>query len=227
MNLLQTTWMERGTVSGRVALLLRSAEVKPLFDRFVQSMIGLSLFLSPFMRLRLGPVQRTCALRGACEMREGVTDLREADTWLQMNTWLKWRLDYTQTLDPNTNKHLTRVKAWLQMNTWLEWRLDYRWTLDSSEGLTTDERLTQVKCRIEDYLTTGLTLRRTLDLSETWLQMKTWLQSKHLTWSSLCSQVFTSQSSQVFALKAWLLQPYWLARFKYRACLSLSTCSSS
>lgn len=27
---------ERGTVSGRVALLLRSAEVKPLFYRFVQ-----------------------------------------------------------------------------------------------------------------------------------------------------------------------------------------------
>jgi hypothetical protein len=28
--------MERGTVSSRVALLLRSAEVKPLFERFVQ-----------------------------------------------------------------------------------------------------------------------------------------------------------------------------------------------
>jgi hypothetical protein len=36
VNPLQTTWMERGTVSSRVALLLRSAEVKPLFKRFVQ-----------------------------------------------------------------------------------------------------------------------------------------------------------------------------------------------
>ena len=33
---LQTTWLERGTVSGRVALLLRSAEIQPLFDRFVR-----------------------------------------------------------------------------------------------------------------------------------------------------------------------------------------------
>jgi hypothetical protein len=35
VNPLQTTWMGRGTVSSRVALLLRSAEVKPLFERFV------------------------------------------------------------------------------------------------------------------------------------------------------------------------------------------------
>ena len=28
---MQTTWLERGTVSGRVALLLRSAEIQPLF----------------------------------------------------------------------------------------------------------------------------------------------------------------------------------------------------
>ena len=184
MNLLQTTWMERGTVSGRVALLLRSAEVKPLFDRFVQSMIGLSLFLSPFMRLRLGPVQRTCALRSACEMREGVTDLREADTWLQMNTWLKWRLDYTQTLDPNTNKHLTRVKAWLQMNTWLEWRLDYRWTLDSSEVQN---------WRLLDYR---------LDF-----EANTWLKWDLTTNEDLASKqtldlVFTLQSSLHFAVKS-------------------------
>ena len=60
--------MERGTVSGRVALLLRSAEVKPLFDRFVQSMIGLSLsFHAPVLRAS----SKDLARGGACEMREG------------------------------------------------------------------------------------------------------------------------------------------------------------
>ena len=57
--------MERGTVSGRVALLLRSSEVKPLFDRFVQqTIVGLSLFLSSFlfMHLTLGPVYWDLAL---------------------------------------------------------------------------------------------------------------------------------------------------------------------
>jgi len=45
VNPLQTTWMERGTVSSRVALLLRSAEVKPLFNRFVQQLLNLFSFL--------------------------------------------------------------------------------------------------------------------------------------------------------------------------------------
>ncbi len=36
VNPLQTTWFERGTVSGRVALLLRHAEIQPLFGRFVR-----------------------------------------------------------------------------------------------------------------------------------------------------------------------------------------------
>ena len=35
VNPLQTTLLERGIVSGRVALLLRSAEIQPLFGRFV------------------------------------------------------------------------------------------------------------------------------------------------------------------------------------------------
>ena len=35
VNPLQTTGLERGTVSGRVALLLRSAEIQPSFVRFV------------------------------------------------------------------------------------------------------------------------------------------------------------------------------------------------
>lgn len=36
VNPLQTTWLERGIVSGRVALLLRSTEIHPLFERFVE-----------------------------------------------------------------------------------------------------------------------------------------------------------------------------------------------
>ena len=51
--------MERGTVSGRVALLLRSAEVKPLFDRFVRPFpVGLSLsfLFLPASDFRAGPV---------------------------------------------------------------------------------------------------------------------------------------------------------------------------
>ena len=35
VNPLQTTLLELGIVSGRVALLLRSAEIQPVFDRFV------------------------------------------------------------------------------------------------------------------------------------------------------------------------------------------------
>ena len=34
VNPLQTTWTEHGIVSGRVALLLRSAEIQPLLPRF-------------------------------------------------------------------------------------------------------------------------------------------------------------------------------------------------
>ncbi len=35
VNPLQTTLIELGIVSGRVALLLRSAEIQPVFERFV------------------------------------------------------------------------------------------------------------------------------------------------------------------------------------------------
>ena len=46
VNPLQTTWIERSTVSSRVALLLRSAEVKLLYNRFVQLRLDfLSFFL--------------------------------------------------------------------------------------------------------------------------------------------------------------------------------------
>ena len=37
VNPLQTTLLVRGIVSGRVALLLRSAEIQPLYGRFVQN----------------------------------------------------------------------------------------------------------------------------------------------------------------------------------------------
>ena len=43
---MQTTWLERGTVSGRVALLLRSAEIQPLFERFVR-LQSIALSITP------------------------------------------------------------------------------------------------------------------------------------------------------------------------------------
>ena len=49
--------MERGTVSSRVALLLRSAEVKLLFYRFVQQKLNSSSSFFPYYALTLGPVQ--------------------------------------------------------------------------------------------------------------------------------------------------------------------------
>ena len=42
VNPLQTTLLELGIVSGRVALLLRSAEIQPLFGRFVSNTIRYS-----------------------------------------------------------------------------------------------------------------------------------------------------------------------------------------
>ena len=46
--------LERGTVSSRVALLLRSAEVKPLLQRFVQQQLN---FFSSYKRVSLGQVK--------------------------------------------------------------------------------------------------------------------------------------------------------------------------
>jgi hypothetical protein len=45
--------LELGTVSGRVALLLRSAEVKPMLHRFVQRKLN---FLLPYHPHNSGPV---------------------------------------------------------------------------------------------------------------------------------------------------------------------------
>ena len=47
VNPLQTTWLERGIVSGRVALLLRSAEIHPLFERFVRWTSSILPLFSP------------------------------------------------------------------------------------------------------------------------------------------------------------------------------------
>ena len=46
--------LERGTVSSRVALLLRSAEVKPLLQRFVQQQLN---FFSSYKGVSLGQVK--------------------------------------------------------------------------------------------------------------------------------------------------------------------------
>ena len=53
--------MERGTVSGRVALLLRSTEVKPLFKRFVQLLLNF-LFFAFYHARTWGPVRCDLAL---------------------------------------------------------------------------------------------------------------------------------------------------------------------
>jgi hypothetical protein len=50
VNPLQTTLLELGIVSGRVALLLRSAEIQPVFGRF--SLNG-SAILPPFLEVNL------------------------------------------------------------------------------------------------------------------------------------------------------------------------------
>lgn len=73
VNPLQTTLLELGIVSGRVALLLRSAEIQPVFGRFVPNGIRHSPPLKPLARFcyraglawRGGVVNR-CASSGPC-----------------------------------------------------------------------------------------------------------------------------------------------------------------
>ena len=62
VNPLQTTLLELGIVSGRVALLLRSAEIQPLFGRFVSNTS--SVFTPSFLDLLLlqgASIAFTCA----------------------------------------------------------------------------------------------------------------------------------------------------------------------
>ena len=144
-------------------------------------------------------------------------NFREADTWLQMNTWLEWRLDYGRTLKEGrldykgltaldykgltAYKCLTRVKTRLQVNTWLKWRLDYRWTLDSSEGLKTawlqawlwSKHLTCVRL---DY------------------KMKTRLQSEHFTWLKSEDRVKCSLRSYESSLTRWFI---WVVELEERS----------
>ena len=58
--------MERGTVSSRVALMLRSAEVKPLFKRFVQLELD---FLFIYHPLTLGQVHLDLDSSYGCEKK--------------------------------------------------------------------------------------------------------------------------------------------------------------
>ena len=63
VNPLQTTWLEHGIVSGRVALLLRSAEIQPAFGRFsdwTQNPI------TPTPNTQHHTQQRPSAARGRC-----------------------------------------------------------------------------------------------------------------------------------------------------------------
>jgi hypothetical protein len=53
VNPLQTTLLELGIVSGRVALLLRSAEIQPVFARFSNGKAFLPFTLSCFLLLKV------------------------------------------------------------------------------------------------------------------------------------------------------------------------------
>ena len=78
VNPLQTTLLELGIVSGRVALLLRSAEIQPVFPRFV---IELTLYPPPPSReLSEGwKTQRLNIIRTSAQHKSlsGDTDLLE------------------------------------------------------------------------------------------------------------------------------------------------------
>ena len=61
VNPLQTTLLELGIVSGRVALLLRSAEIQPVFGRFVTNgFIAIPPLLFPWGRNATGRGARSC-----------------------------------------------------------------------------------------------------------------------------------------------------------------------
>ena len=68
VNPLQTTLLELGIVSGRVALLLRSAEIQPVFGRFVtewHSPFTPLFHLLPVLCYRAGCVGGCVGARGA------------------------------------------------------------------------------------------------------------------------------------------------------------------
>lgn len=58
VNPLQTTLLELGIVSGRVALLLRSAEIQPVFGRFVSNGIRHSPPPTPWSEFATGRAGR-------------------------------------------------------------------------------------------------------------------------------------------------------------------------
>jgi hypothetical protein len=58
VNPLQTTLFELGIVSGREVLLLRSAEIQPVFVRFVPNCFGSSPLPSPWLSQLQGGLAR-------------------------------------------------------------------------------------------------------------------------------------------------------------------------
>ena len=68
VNPLQTTLLELGIVSGRVALLLRSAEIQPLFGRFVSNTYSVFTPYSPGQSLLQGVLR----LSPPCGAKRGV-----------------------------------------------------------------------------------------------------------------------------------------------------------
>ena len=69
----------QGTVSSRVALLLRSAEVKPLFQRFVQQLLNL---FSSCWRVGLGQVWFDLAIWGCISSELGLWLIKHDDSLL-------------------------------------------------------------------------------------------------------------------------------------------------
>ena len=100
---------ERSTVSSRVALLLRSAEVKLLFYRFVQLNCWILLFSFLSMYSLQGRFIWTCALVRACIDKENIREMRHLiihfsflKNWASKN-WA-YRLDMK---DSNIHGHRT------------------------------------------------------------------------------------------------------------------------
>lgn len=65
VNPLQTTLLELGIVSGRVALLLRSAEIQPGFDRFDRHIHVYPLPSLPLETRYMASVLRTAESQGS------------------------------------------------------------------------------------------------------------------------------------------------------------------
>ena len=89
---MQTTWLERGTVRGRVALLLRSAEIQPLFEDFPIEFSQNSI--TP-PSTHFPPLTRTCSraglefevARGAAVGARGAAVGARVPRWVRVPRW--------------------------------------------------------------------------------------------------------------------------------------------